>query len=68
MEHKGEIFELGKLYKFKDFESSKWVVGELRSVDRLGRYMVSSWGLYDMIAEVSTDELGSITSVEKKHE
>ena len=68
MEYKGEIFELGNLYKFKDFESSKWVVGELRSVDRLGRYMVSSWGRYDMIAELSTDELGSITSVEKKHE
>jgi hypothetical protein len=63
MEHKGEIFEPGKLYKFKDHGPSYWVVGKLERIDPDGRFRCKHGQVsepFDMIAELSANELGTI--------
>tara|TARA_R110002033_G_scaffold64766_4_gene115682 strand:+ start:9337 stop:9519 length:183 start_codon:yes stop_codon:yes gene_type:complete len=56
MEYKGEIFESGKLYKFKDNGPYNWVIGELVAIDPDGRFLCGHGRVceqFDMIAELS---------------
>lgn len=63
MEYKGEIFEPGKLYRFKNNGPYDWVIGELVVIDPDGRFRCAHGRVreqFDMIAELSADEIGSI--------
>lgn len=63
MEHKGEIFEQGSLYKFKDNGPTDWRVGKLKNINSEGRFICDQGCRlepFDMIAEISANELGNI--------
>jgi len=64
MEYKGEIFELGKLYRFKNNGPYDWVIGELVAIDPDGFPTCSVNGdfdsPFDMICVIDADELGNI--------
>lgn len=63
MEHKGEIFEQGNLYKFKDNGPTDWIVGNLQNINSEGKFICDQGRRlepFDMIAEISANELGNI--------
>ena len=63
MEYKGEIFEPGKLYKFKDYGSFDWVVGELVAIDPDGRFRCKHGQVsepFDVICEIDREHVGTI--------
>lgn len=63
MEHKGEIFEQRKLYKFKDNGPTDWILGKLQNINSEGKFICDQGCRlepFDMIAEISANELGNI--------